>query len=290
MDAFNLKFEFVAKALSLSRGQLAMQLGIDKSVVSRWLSGARRPTSSGLARLTALVAGRVDGFTMLDWDLDLEALAVRLAPIAERRPSAMVHEATPTGLREWQALPRLHEAMLASGDAGQAAAGLWRALAPMPGSTSQFGQSFSMFRVNADGSLRVDTGFFTMRRLGWSVAVGMQFFSCVTGTEDGYCAFTIMNRTPTPTLDVMDGIFLGCMADNGGVPIAMPLVMERIGDLTGDDETDEARLADLLMTNPVLAAEEVAVEIRKRLAASVDPSLLTMAAVGSLARGRRSAG
>lgn len=76
------------------------------------------------------------------------------------------------------------------------------------------------------------------------------------------------------------------MADNGGVPIAMPVVMQRIGDLTGDRGADEAHLAALLLTNPVLEASEVALEVRQRLALRPDHSALCMAALTSLATGR----
>ena len=33
------KLEFVLKALSMSRGRLAAQLGVDKSAVGRWVTG-----------------------------------------------------------------------------------------------------------------------------------------------------------------------------------------------------------------------------------------------------------
>ena len=75
------------KALSLSRGRLAVELAVDKSVVSRWLSGHQAPTGENLANLTAVVAARRPGFTLLDWEADLEALSARLGVAPERAPA-----------------------------------------------------------------------------------------------------------------------------------------------------------------------------------------------------------
>ncbi|MDP3125707.1 MAG: helix-turn-helix domain-containing protein, partial [Thiobacillus sp.] len=75
------------KALSLSRGRLASELAVDKSVISRWLSGRQAPSGQNLANLTALVASHRPGFTLLDWETDLETLAAKLvSPITPPAP------------------------------------------------------------------------------------------------------------------------------------------------------------------------------------------------------------
>ena len=43
---FAAKIACVAKRLNWSRGQLAREVGIDKSLAARWLSGHSRPTST----------------------------------------------------------------------------------------------------------------------------------------------------------------------------------------------------------------------------------------------------
>lgn len=65
---FPAKLELALKACSMSRGRLAAELGVDKSVVSRWLNGANAPSGHNLSSLTAVVAARFEGFTMLDWE------------------------------------------------------------------------------------------------------------------------------------------------------------------------------------------------------------------------------
>ena len=43
--AFSSKLQLVLKALSVSRGRLAAEIGVDKSLAGRWCSGAVRPGS-----------------------------------------------------------------------------------------------------------------------------------------------------------------------------------------------------------------------------------------------------
>ena len=63
---FTARLELILKALSLTRGRLAAELGVDKSLVGRWVSGAVKPSALNLERLTAFVARRQPGFTLLD--------------------------------------------------------------------------------------------------------------------------------------------------------------------------------------------------------------------------------
>jgi hypothetical protein len=76
--AFADKIGLVLKALSLSRGRVAAELRISKSLVSRWVSGANTPAPHNLIALTELVAGRSPGFALLDWDREPADLAARL--------------------------------------------------------------------------------------------------------------------------------------------------------------------------------------------------------------------
>src|SRR5277367_3444217 len=82
-EAFHQKLALVLKALSISRGALAAELGIDKSVVGRWVAGRVQPSSHNLARLSAYIASRVEGFTTLDWDRPINGLAPMLGASAE---------------------------------------------------------------------------------------------------------------------------------------------------------------------------------------------------------------
>jgi len=77
-ESFAAKLDFVLKALSLSRGRVAAELGLNKSVVGRWITGAVKPAAGNLSRLSALVARRIPRFTSHDWNLDIKGLAALL--------------------------------------------------------------------------------------------------------------------------------------------------------------------------------------------------------------------
>ena len=51
------------------------------------LSGHQAPTGENLANLTALVAARRPGFTLLDWEADIEALGARLREMLASEPA-----------------------------------------------------------------------------------------------------------------------------------------------------------------------------------------------------------
>jgi adenylate cyclase len=72
------KLGLVLKACNLSRGRLAQTVGVDKSVVSRWVSGGQAPTDHNLALLTEAVGRHRPGFGRADWDLACAAFAARL--------------------------------------------------------------------------------------------------------------------------------------------------------------------------------------------------------------------
>ena len=81
---FAVKFALVLKRLNLSRARLAQTIGVDKSVVSRWGSGAQLPSDHNLSLLTEAVARQRPGFERRDWDLDPSALATRFDDLDAR--------------------------------------------------------------------------------------------------------------------------------------------------------------------------------------------------------------
>jgi hypothetical protein len=81
----------------------------------------------------------------------------------------------------------------------------------------------------------------------------------------------IVNGVPMPKAVLLDGIIL--TAFNAlRVPAAYPIILERVGDLTGDRETDDTTLADLIAANEQFAPEgSVPVHIVEHLLRDVGP-------------------
>jgi transcriptional regulator with XRE-family HTH domain len=72
------KLRLALSKANLSRAQLAQAVGVDKSVVARWLNGALHPSDHTLTMLTAALGKAVEGFSRADFDLARSDFAVRL--------------------------------------------------------------------------------------------------------------------------------------------------------------------------------------------------------------------
>jgi adenylate cyclase len=75
VDAFADKLRLVMEHLNFSRVGLAHELGVDKTVIGRWLSGVNQPTNHNLTRLTDCVRKRVAGFTLAHWNAPPASIA-----------------------------------------------------------------------------------------------------------------------------------------------------------------------------------------------------------------------
>lgn len=281
----------VLKALSMSGGRLAADVGVDKSLVSRWCSGAVTPSAHNLARLTQAIAARHSGFTMLDWDLDLPALAARFG-VAVPAPAAAA-EAMPSSFAAWLALPTFQDAAREGAGLHGALAGIWRTTRPSPEFRGKFAHDYAILEATPDGTIQFRIGVFSARLIGWSVVVGEQIYGAATDPLTGASIFSIFNFVRRPRIDVMDGITLSCMAHAGGAPVANACMLERIQDLSGDPTADHARYEELLTQHPIAPDGSVPEAIRNHLLFDCGPTALAaggdhvmmMRAMNSLARG-----
>lgn len=76
-DDFRQKLALIVDLAGVSRSGLAREIGVDKSVVSRWVSGSTRPSGASLDLLTAKLAGRVAGLQRSDWEQPLATFAAK---------------------------------------------------------------------------------------------------------------------------------------------------------------------------------------------------------------------
>ena len=98
---FRQKLALIADLAGVSRSGLAREIGIDKSVVSRWVSGATRPSAASLDQLTAKLAGRVAGLRRSDWERPLDVFEAKFRTSAlDRRIDAAVAGAAPASRQD----------------------------------------------------------------------------------------------------------------------------------------------------------------------------------------------
>jgi transcriptional regulator with XRE-family HTH domain len=279
------RLDLTLKALSISRGRLAADLGVDKSVVARWLSGSTAPTGHNLSRVTALVATHRPGFTMLDWDGALPELAVKLgARDAAAEPIA--------SLGDWPPVRALEAAAAATATRGEAYEGFWKSTRLANDPPGRFMHDRILIRRAPGGLLETRMGVLEMRFEGVAFINQTQLFGMTVDADSGIFVFTIFNTVPRQRAEAMDGISLTCTQASGGAPVAAAVYMERTGLLTGDARADDATFEASLGGNPLAPDGSISDALRAHLFRDVGPTpfaaggdaLLTMAFSRSMAR------
>jgi TolB-like protein/Flp pilus assembly protein TadD len=72
---FSLKLTLLLKRINCSRGGLASAIGVDKSLIGRWVTGTVYPTDHNLVRVTQFAQRYLPDFNLLSWDQDLATFA-----------------------------------------------------------------------------------------------------------------------------------------------------------------------------------------------------------------------
>jgi hypothetical protein len=284
VTAFSEKLDLVLKALSVSRGRLAADIGVDKSLVSRWCSGLFVPSTHNLAALTRFVAARHPGFTMLDWDAPLAQLATRFGVSLAPPPAP---DAIPAALIDWLTLSKFREVGAQSEGMAQALAGFWRTTRQSPEMPGRYIHDYAMIQPRPGGPMRFRIGVQASRLEGWAVSFGDQLFGTITDTLLGVTSFFISNHLSRPKVDVMDGVVIGCLRGGGGVPSACTCLFERIGDLSGDEAADDQTYTGLHFRDQLAPAGSVHERVIAHLHSGLvdgGHSLLSMPSMTSIAR------
>lgn len=262
-DAFHRKLALVLKALSISPGTLAAEVGVDKSAVARWVAGRVEPSSHNLARLSGVIARRAPGFAVLDWERSLDSLTQRFGG----RP-----DMTPGGGEGRVRLPLVGESRATTQRRGGAYEGFFRSTRPYAQWPGRFVRDALMIRRDADGDLRfaMSSGGVTVE--GVVLLLQNQLFVIGAEHTSGAFAFAILNGVNTVQAGVLDGLMLYCALNVERTPTATAIVLERVGDLTGDAAADDAALAALAALENIAPPGSVPPELVAHLTRGADVS------------------
>ena len=258
--------ELVLKALSISRGQLAADVGVDKSLISRWCSGSVTPSTHNLARLTQRIAERHAGFSLHDWDAPVDDLATKFGVTVNSRSA-------PRGFADWVPLPMLHEAAATVEAHGASYEGFWRTTRPSSEAPGQFIHDHIVLRAD-DGRMSFRLGVMDIRYTGWALPLQHKLFAVATDTTTGTFVFGIFNGVVRQRAEVVDGLIMTCMRDASGTPIASKCLLERVGDLTDDAAADDARLTEFAAAYPLSPASAIPDHVRTHLWHDTGPGAL----------------
>jgi transcriptional regulator with XRE-family HTH domain len=264
---FAARLHLVLSAVAMSRARLASVLGVDKSLVGRWASGAVKPSDHNLSRITAVVAERFPGFTALDWERDLGEFAKQLG-------------IDPSVARLDQPLPAVQGLPLQFIDLarrnteqrGAAYEGFWRTSRPSVLMPHLIFQDHGMIRVNANGLLEVRMGGAGLYFHGWIMLAEGNLFVIIHDSTGQTPLFLVFRGVPLPRAEIMEGILLMAALNASRTPAAVPILMERIGDLSGDRAEDDAHCDTLISKQPTISIDEIPDANRAYLLRDIGPA------------------
>lgn len=282
---FSPLFRLALQALGLSRGRAAAMLQVDKSLVGRWAAGTVRPSDHNLSKITALVADRVPGFNMLDWQRDARSFAALLGvdPGLADQPAAPA----PVGLP----LKCLEQAALDTRRKGAAYHGFWRSIRPSVVMQGTIFHDYGMIRPAPNGLLEVRMGSSGMVFDGFAYVGEGNFFAVLSDNIGCTPLSFVFRGAPLSKAVLLDGLLVFAAFNATRTPAAIPLLLERIGDLSGDGEADERSCEELLRRESLSPEGEISDEIRSHLFRETGPRAaagggsLFLTAPGTFSRG-----
>jgi hypothetical protein len=269
---FGPKLDLVLKALSMSRGRLAAELRVDKSLVGRWVAGTVTPSAHNLAALTTYVANKRTGFTMLDWDRDLtsfsQALGVELATVKPDRDCADSPAdsiSLPPALVEISRRETEHRGKFYEGFYETTFASTTR-----PG---WFVREMAMI-TRRNNLLYMRMGGPSVESSGWAFLISSQLYAVLTTAPNNSFVFLILNGLPMRNIETMDGLFMDNVADVSVAPAATPIYFEFVEELSENEEADGSRFSALRNEGRYLATHEIPEALQTHLLPNVGPIAL----------------
>ncbi len=256
------KLDAALKALSMSRVALAQRLGVDKSLVGRWLSGAVHPTEHNLSRLSAVIADAIPSFRLADWYADLDSFGEVLG--TEMRPKIR------SGEEPWaEFLGTAHSEMAFRGSAYE---GFWRTSRPSILIPDRIFHEYGMIRRNRKGIIEVLMRGAGLEFSGQLVPSGSNVFVFLYDRTGRTPMTVLFKGVSLPKAMALEGILLLAALDSNRTPAAVPLVIERVADLTGDHDADDAIFARMAVELPSPLDAIAEDRLKERLFRNVGPN------------------
>jgi len=248
VEDFPDKLKLALGRANLSRAQVAQALGMDKSVVARWLSGGLRPADHSLVALTVLLTRHIPDFRRAEWDLPVPAFTARLGLAAAPVTAAEVAPPPPppgfriTGLQLQRSLT-LEAPYL----------GLWIGFMQSVRNRGIIVLNSLYFWAEPDGlRCRFTEGRFWGDGPAFAGSGRLQCFWEQAPANDRICAM-LFNGVFAEDQVVMDGLALSAAGDATGTPGCVPMLFFRIG-----DAATYAQLGGVEGVRATLAAANVA--------------------------------
>ncbi|RVQ65143.1 hypothetical protein EKN06_14115 [Croceicoccus ponticola] len=264
-------------------------LQVDKSLVGRWASGAVRPTEQSLSRISSLIKYTIPHFSMQDWQRDARSFS-ELLGVDPNLAQRSVQPPTAVG---GGTLNCVTEARTETEKRGAAYEGFWRTTRPSVLMCGRVFHDYGMIRRGDTGLLEVTMGGAGLAFNGWALPLEGNLFVMLDGSVGFTPLFLVFRGVTLPKVTHLDGIVLLAALDGARTPAAMPILLERVGDLSGNRADDDRRCSDMSNNYPFEDEAQISDELRAHLFRDVGPEaaarggemFLTVSVANMLSRG-----
>jgi hypothetical protein len=129
-----------------------------------------------------------------------------------------------------------------------------------------------MLRLHDNGLLEVRMGIGQTLFEGWLLPIRSQLICIASEKMTGSMVFAIFHAPPAGRPKRLDGISLGTSQGPLSGVAAAPVILDRIGDLSGDREKDDATYREMLTRNPLSPPDALPDDVRFQLSRDYGPS------------------
>lgn len=237
---FGERLNLALKTVNLSPAGLGAAVGVDKSVVSRWLAGKVRPSGHNLTRIAIEIARHRPGFTTLAFDgpdgafLQALNLAPPLAPpLATSLDAAALPHASALPV-PYDLVNTSRNEVLRRGDEyfGHYDAYYWSFT--QPGRIARL----AVLLRPALGLIEMRYGARGFEFRGWALLLQNRLYVQLAEMRHDAMLYMVTNAGQQPQARLITGIILG-PSDGNLMPTASGLVLARAGGISGLPEADD---------------------------------------------------
>lgn len=251
------RLKLALKQANVSPAALGAAVGVDKSVVSRWISGRVRPTQHNLARIAAVLAQGLPGFTVLAFEAPGPEFRALVQPqsAAARAGDAAQSLPIPFG-----ALDAARRETARHGVEYFGAYMMYYWSFSLPGKVARM----ALILRPEDGLIEARYGAEGFVFRGWALLMLNRMYVIFAEQRFEAMAFLVLNAGQQPKARFITGLLAG-PAEGLLVPTASPVVLVRLRDLTADPVADaEAHEIDSRL-DPFIDAADLPPAVRKVL-------------------------
>jgi transcriptional regulator with XRE-family HTH domain len=274
--SFSGRLAFALKVINMSPAALGAAVSVDKSVVSRWLSGKVTPSGHNLARISAEIARRRPDFSTLSFEasasgflaaLEIEAPGDTLKAVAQPDGIILPHDAIEDSRNE--------TARRGMEYYGHYAMYYWSFSRP-----GRIARMALMLRPS-NGLIEARYGADGFEFGGWALLLLNRLYIQFSEKRFQAMVFMVTNPGQQPRAQQLTGLLMG-PSDRLMVPTVSPMVLVRVAEVDGDPEQDEADFQKAQAFDPFAEGQDAPPEIRKALIDMVRVTQIEGAGVGLL--------